>query len=92
VTKNRRLSRWLALLLASDCGRRLQAIIMVSFGGTIRSATSDDIQTILAVLEGNCLRERARRFPPPWTRSVTSPMIALPSPPNQRVSLTLGDG
>ena len=32
VTKNRRLRRWLALLLASDCGRRLQAIIMVSFG------------------------------------------------------------
>jgi len=92
VTKNRRLSRWLALLLASDCGRRLQAIIMVTFG-----AQSDLQRRKISRLFSPSQRAIACARAPAASRrhdarSVTSPMIVLPSPPNQRVSLTLGDG
>ena len=38
---------------------------MVSYGAQSDLQASDDIQTILAVPEGYCLREGARRFPPP---------------------------
>ena len=54
-------SRWLALLLAFRLRRATSGPNHGELRGAIRSATSDDIQTILAVPEGYCLREGARQ-------------------------------